>query len=197
MGARPRSAADTRATHAAIADAAQSMRTICDTLLDDARDGAATAPGTADVLPVLRRLVERLGPAQKDVEVVVTAQDARLSAGVPDALLERIVSPLLDNALRHARTRVEILARAQPGGVRVEVRDDGSGVPESFATQLFHPGRRADPGDGHGGQAWGCRWRDAWPAPPAGRWATTGGTPPARRSWSRFPQVEHVILTGG
>ncbi|MFD5753972.1 sensor histidine kinase, partial [Streptomyces sp. NPDC127044] len=105
-GARPRSDADTKATHAAIADAAQSMRTICDTLLDEARDSAATAPGTADVLPVLHRLVDRLGPTKVGVEVVVTACDARLSAGVPDALLERIVSPLLDNALRHARTRV-------------------------------------------------------------------------------------------
>jgi signal transduction histidine kinase len=154
-GARPRSDADTKATHAAIADAAQSMRTICDTLLDEARDGAATAPGTADVLPVLLRLVDRLGPTKEGVEVVVTVPDARLSAGVPDALLERIVSPLLDNALRHARTRVEILARAQPGGVRVEVGDDGPGVPASFAAQLFQPGRRADPEDGHGGAGLG------------------------------------------
>ncbi|MFG2367363.1 sensor histidine kinase [Streptomyces mirabilis] len=153
-GARPRSDADTRTTHAAIADAAQSMRTICDTLLDEARDSAATAPGTADVLPVLHRLVDRLGPTKVGVEVVV-ACDARLSAGVPDALLERIVSPLLDNALRHARTRVEILARARPGGVRVEVGDDGPGVPASFAAQLFQPGRRADPEDGHGGAGLG------------------------------------------
>lgn len=154
-GARPRSDADTKATHAAIADAAQSMRTICDTLLDEARDSAATAPGTADVLPVLHRLVDRLGPTKVGVEVVVTACDARLSAGVPDALLERIVSPLLDNALRHARTRVEILARARPGSVRVEVGDDGPGVPASFAAQLFQPGRRADPEDGHGGAGLG------------------------------------------
>ncbi|MET7778193.1 MULTISPECIES: sensor histidine kinase [Streptomyces] len=153
-GARPRSDADTKTTHAAIADAAQSMRTICDTLLDEARDSAATAPGTADVLPVLHRLVDRLGPTKVGVEVVV-ACDARLSAGVPDALLERIVSPLLDNALRHARTRVEILARARPGGVRVEVGDDGPGVPASFAAQLFQPGRRADPEDGHGGAGLG------------------------------------------
>ncbi|MGW4141241.1 sensor histidine kinase [Streptomyces mirabilis] len=154
-GARPRSDSDTKATHAAIADAAQSMRTICDTLLDEARDSAATAPGTADVLPVLHRLVDRLGPTKVGVEVVVTACDARLSAGVPDALLERIVSPLLDNALRHARTRVEILARARPGSVRVEVEDDGPGVPASFAAQLFQPGRRADPEDGHGGAGLG------------------------------------------
>jgi signal transduction histidine kinase len=152
--ARPRSAADTRATHAAIADAAQSMRTICDTLLDDARDSASTAPGTADVLPVLRRLADRADTTEK-VEVVVTGRDAGLSAGVPDALLERIVSPLLDNALRHAHTRVEITAQARSGGVYVDVTDDGPGVPPSFTAQLFQPGRRADPGDGHGGAGLG------------------------------------------
>ncbi|MFD4549346.1 sensor histidine kinase [Streptomyces sp. NPDC058246] len=162
--ARPRSAADTRTTHEAIADAAQSMRTICDTLLDDARDGADAAPGTSDVLPVLRRLADRAATTEKvttekvtteKVEVVVTGQDDGLSAGVPDALLERIVSPLLDNAVRHARARVEIRARARPGGVRVDVTDDGPGVPASFAPQLFQPGRRADPGDGHGGAGLG------------------------------------------
>ncbi|MEV7344409.1 HAMP domain-containing sensor histidine kinase [Streptomyces sp. NPDC093544] len=150
--ARPRSAADTTATHAAIADAARSMRTICDTLLDEARDNAVTAPGTADVLPVLRRLADRLDPTK---DVIVTVPDTGLSAGVPDALLERIVSPLLDNALRYAHTRVEIRAAAHTHGIRVEVTDDGPGVPPSFAARLFQPGRRADPGDGHGGAGLG------------------------------------------
>ncbi|MFD8423087.1 sensor histidine kinase [Streptomyces sp. NPDC059668] len=153
--ARPRSAEDTLAVHAAIADAALSMRAICDTLLDEARDSAASAPGTAAVAPVLGRLVDRLGGGRERVETVVTCPDAGLSAGVPDALLERIVSPLLDNALRHARTRVGILAQGEPGGVRVEVTDDGPGVPPSFVAQLFQPGRRADPGDGHGGAGLG------------------------------------------
>lgn len=37
------------------------MRIICDTLLDDARGGTLTAPGTAEVLSTLRRLTEVLG----------------------------------------------------------------------------------------------------------------------------------------
>ncbi|MER5470095.1 HAMP domain-containing sensor histidine kinase [Streptomyces sp. NPDC002685] len=154
---RSRSAEETRATHEAIADAARSMRTICDTLLDDARDSASAAPGTSEVVPVLRRLADRAGAARPEVEVevVVSGPESDLVAGVPDALLERIVSPLLDNALRHACDRVQLRARARPGGVRVEVTDDGPGVPASFAPQLFQPGRRADPGDGHGGAGLG------------------------------------------
>ncbi|MEU1318621.1 sensor histidine kinase [Streptomyces tibetensis] len=152
--ARPRSGADTRATHAAIADAARSMRTICDTLLDDARGSASTAPGTADVLSVLCLLAERL-QIPGHVKVVVDVTHPGLEAGVPPALLERIVSPLLDNALRYARSQVTVVASRQPDGVRVDVTDDGPGVPPSFAGQLFQPGRRADPVDGHGGAGLG------------------------------------------
>lgn len=155
LRSRPRSAEETRAAHEAVADAALSMRTICDTLLDDARDSAAAVPGTGEVVPVLRRLADRAAAARPAVEIAVEGPDAGLVAGVPDALLERIVSPLLDNALRHARSRVVIRAAARPGGFQVEVGDDGPGVPASFAPYLFLPGRRADPGDGHGGAGLG------------------------------------------
>ncbi|MFE7168180.1 ATP-binding protein [Streptomyces sp. NPDC057616] len=150
---RPRSAAETRATHDAITEAAQSMRTICDTPLNDAREsawGATAAPGAAAVAPVLCRLVDSLG-TQGQVKTVVDVPDPDLEAGVAPALLERIVSPLLTNAVRYARSHVTVTARHVPGGVRIDVTDDGPGVPEAFAGDLFQPGRRADPGDGHDG----------------------------------------------
>ncbi|MBD3004936.1 HAMP domain-containing sensor histidine kinase [Streptomyces sp. 5-10] len=154
---RPRSAAETRATHEVIDEAAQSMRTICDTLLLDARDNAvdtSTAPGTADVIPVLRRMARRLDtPAQ--VNAVVEAGNGQLEAGVAPAFLERIVSPLLANAVRYARSTVTVSGRRTPGTVVIDITDDGPGVPEAFVGQLFQPGRRADPGDGHHGAGLG------------------------------------------
>ncbi|MFF7656334.1 ATP-binding protein [Streptomyces sp. NPDC007983] len=158
---RPRSAAETRATHQVIADAARSMLTICETLLDDARGSTHTA-GTAEVRPVLRRLLERLDvPAHVTIDLTDhhlhqggdTA--GNLEAGIPPALLERIVSPLLANALRYARSSVVVRTSRASGSVRVDVTDDGPGVPSPFADQLFQPGRRADPGDGHGGAGLG------------------------------------------
>ncbi|MEH0581394.1 HAMP domain-containing sensor histidine kinase [Streptomyces sp. B21-108] len=149
---RPRTADETRAAHKVIADAAESMRTICDTLLADARGGTVTAPGTADILPTLHRLAELLDVPP---HLTVTTDSAPLTAGVPPALLERIVSPLLANACRYARAGVTVGACRTPDGVRVDVVDDGPGVPPSFVGQLFEPGRRADPGDGHGGAGLG------------------------------------------
>ncbi|WP_078963929.1 sensor histidine kinase [Streptomyces durhamensis] len=151
---RPRSAAETRASHEVLAEAAQSMRTVCDTLLDEARAGVPTAPGTADVPAVLHRLSAAVA-APDAVRITVGGAAGALTAGVRPALLERIVSPLLANAVRYARTTVTLTASPVDGGVRVEVTDDGPGVPGDFTEVLFQPGRRADPGDGHGGAGLG------------------------------------------
>ncbi|MDX2611093.1 MULTISPECIES: sensor histidine kinase [Streptomyces] len=149
---RPRTADQTHATHKVIAEAAQTMRTICDTLLDDARGNTLTAPGTAEILPTLRRLTEDLDTPS---HLTVAVDGPPLEAGVPPALLERIVSPLLTNACRYARSNIAVRAYRTPAGVRIDVIDDGPGVPPPFAGQLFEPGLRADPGDGHGGAGLG------------------------------------------
>ncbi|MGW6008397.1 sensor histidine kinase [Streptomyces sp. NPDC055210] len=149
---RPRTADQTRTTHRVIADAADSMRAICDTLLDDARGGTLTAPGTAEVVPALKRLTEGL---VAPLHLTVTADGPPLVAGIPPALLERIVSPLLTNACRYAKSQVEVRARRTPDGVRVQVTDDGPGIPPPFAGRLFEPGRRADLADGHDGAGLG------------------------------------------
>ncbi|MGI5459332.1 sensor histidine kinase [Streptomyces sp. CA-249302] len=153
-GARSRTPAQTRAVHASIAEAAESMRTICDTLLTTAREDAATAAGTAPVLPTLRRLADQLDNPGR-VTVQVDCADDRLAVGVQSALLERIVGPLLANALRYAESTVILHADRDAHGVRVRVTDDGPGVPPHFAGQLFQPGRRADPQDGHDGAGLG------------------------------------------
>ncbi|KOV56145.1 sensor histidine kinase [Streptomyces sp. MMG1121] len=152
--ARPRSDAETQASHEVVAEAAQSMRAICDTLLDEAREGVPTAPGTADVPTVLHRLAAH-ADAPGVVRVDVPGGPGPLTAGVQPPLLERIVSPLLANAVRHARTTVTLAASREGGGIRIEVTDDGPGVPGAFTQLLFQPGKRADPGDGHVGAGLG------------------------------------------
>ncbi|MFE0178261.1 sensor histidine kinase [Streptomyces sp. NPDC059002] len=152
--ARPRTPADTRATHTVISQAAASMRTICDTLLCAARDSVPTAPGTTVALPILRRAAARSN-APGHLRLTVTTQDPHLEAGVSAALLERIVSPLLANALRYAATAVTLHAARDGAVVRIEVTDDGPGVPPEFLSHLFTPGHRATPDDGHDGAGLG------------------------------------------
>lgn len=142
------------------------MRTICDTLLDDARDGTPTAPGTAEILPTLRRLTEVLDTPS---HLTVAADGPPLEAGVPPAFLERIVSPLLTNACRYARSKVAVRAYRAPDGVRIDVIDDGPGVPPRSPDSSSSPVGARIPATDTTERAWDCRWRDAWPAPPAAR----------------------------
>ncbi|MFH9267068.1 ATP-binding protein [Streptomyces sp. NPDC017546] len=58
--------------------------------------------------------------------------------------LARVVGNLLDNAQRHAEGRVAVSVAADGRGVRVEVRDDGAGVPEDERERIFERFVRLD-----------------------------------------------------
>ncbi|MFE5959141.1 sensor histidine kinase [Streptomyces rubiginosohelvolus] len=58
--------------------------------------------------------------------------------------LSRVVGNLLDNAQRHAEGSVVVSVAADGRGVRVEVRDDGAGVPEDERERIFERFVRLD-----------------------------------------------------
>ena len=78
-----------------------------------------------------------------------------LTVGVDGAVLERAVSPVLENALRYAVSRVTVTARG--GAVRrpLRIADDGPGSSLRCGGLVFEPGWRADPADGHDGAGLG------------------------------------------
>ncbi|MEU3054013.1 sensor histidine kinase [Streptomyces griseus] len=58
--------------------------------------------------------------------------------------LSRVIGNLLDNAQRHADGSVAVSVAADGRGVRVEVRDDGAGVPEEERERIFERFVRLD-----------------------------------------------------
>ncbi|MER5952449.1 sensor histidine kinase [Streptomyces sp. NPDC001939] len=58
--------------------------------------------------------------------------------------LARVVGNLLDNAQRHARSRVDIAVRDEGPWAVVEVADDGAGVPETERERIFERFVRLD-----------------------------------------------------
>ncbi|MGW4627001.1 ATP-binding protein [Streptomyces rubiginosohelvolus] len=58
--------------------------------------------------------------------------------------LSRVIGNLLDNAQRHAEGGVAVSVAADGRGVRVEVRDDGAGVPEDERERIFERFVRLD-----------------------------------------------------
>ncbi|MFE7127831.1 sensor histidine kinase [Streptomyces sp. NPDC057617] len=151
---RPRTPAEQRASHEAIASAAATMGQICETLLSEARTRTGQTPGSCNVPALAHELALRGtdGPPQTPM---IEVHGGPATAGVSAALAERILSPLLDNARRYATHTVVIECTAVAGTIRVTVADDGPGIPEDFRDSLFEPGRRATPDDGHDGAGLG------------------------------------------
>lgn len=53
-------------------------------------------------------------------------------------MIERVLSNLIGNALRHTRSQVEIRVEDRHGALRMSVTDDGPGLPEGIRSDLFH-----------------------------------------------------------
>jgi signal transduction histidine kinase len=100
-----------------------------------ARDGHGYAP--ADLAEIARRAADTVDPGAIRLDVVTNGPVA--IRGDPVAL-QRVLTNLLDNALRHARTRVKLTVT----GRSVEVVDDGPGFPPADLPHVFEPLFRGD-----------------------------------------------------
>ena len=154
LGSRPRSGAERAQALATIDEAAGSMRDILETLMTAARAAGGAAPGRCAPSAVLIPLAARMQARRADLDVRVDVPED-VTVGVDGSLLERAVSPVLENALRYAAGRVTITAEPAPTGVRLRISDDGPGVPADAQGLVFEPGWRGDPVDGHDGAGLG------------------------------------------
>jgi signal transduction histidine kinase len=120
---------------------------------------AVSDPGGSDrvgavVVALSVRPLERLD----DLLAVAHAFDGvevAAPAGLPPAegeadVVQRALAPIVDNARRHARSRVWIELSAEAGHVRATVRDDGPGPDLDLAERVFEPGVRGGSGGGAG-----------------------------------------------
>ncbi|GAB2859623.1 sensor histidine kinase [Nocardioides pacificus] len=61
-----------------------------------------------------------------------------------EAALAQVVRNLVDNAVRHARTRLAVSVREQDSGVELVIEDDGPGIPEDQRERVFERFVRLD-----------------------------------------------------
>ncbi len=122
-------------------------------LLTLARSDSRTlvpAPERVDAVEVVGNVVERLqGKAGEHGVALELRSTDHAPAYVDPGILGRITWNLVDNAIRHATTRVGVDVEAESDGVRVVVRDDGPGLGDSNAEDLFRRFYRADPARTH------------------------------------------------
>jgi signal transduction histidine kinase len=152
--ARPHTAEELDTAHRSIRESAMATERILETLLAAAREDMRQAPGRCELRPVVERVLADLGPAEPG-EIDVTVNVDRLFVGVDAAFLERVLSPILDNAHRYAEHSVLISARRSGEAVELDIADDGPGVPVDVREAIFEPGFRDRREDGHDGAGLG------------------------------------------
>ena len=111
-----------------------------------------------------------------------------VTVAVEADLLERIVHPLLDNAVRYGRSQVSVEVGVSGTTAFVEVVDDGAGLEADEADAIFEPGRARLRRDGR--SSWrGPRARALPAARAQRRWRgrRRRRTAPAAGSASRLP----------
>lgn len=128
----------------AVADTVR-LQVLAADLLLLARLDAGEKPGAArlEAGALVREEVSQRTGDRIPVTVEV-AEDAAYEVNGSRGQLVRVIGNLLDNAQRHAEDRVTVQVAADGSGVRVEVRDDGAGVPEDERERIFERFVRLD-----------------------------------------------------
>ncbi|MBK7273400.1 MAG: ATP-binding protein [Actinomycetales bacterium] len=121
---------------------------LVDDLLVLARSGngeASPSLETVDLRPLLREIVSRYAAARVPVTLTDVAPGAT-AIEVPGnrADLRRVVTNLVDNAVRHASTAVTLSVGADPSGTWLRVTDDGHGIPPADRERVFERFTRLD-----------------------------------------------------
>jgi two-component system osmolarity sensor histidine kinase EnvZ len=119
----------------------EEMDRIIAQFLDFARDGREAGLELDDPNDIIATVVERHRRAGQEIRFV-RGELPRMPLR-PTAFL-RLVSNLVDNALRHGAPPVEIATRMDHGAVVLEVADRGPGIPPSQVEHLKRPFTRGE-----------------------------------------------------
>ncbi len=99
--------------------------------------------------PLLDALAREFGILAASRGLDLAYVPTRLAVRSDEALLRRIVQNFLSNAVRYTRRgRIVLGCRRDGDHVRIEVHDQGPGIPERLQREIFEEFRRLD--DGHG-----------------------------------------------
>lgn len=103
----------------------------------------------ADTLEELVAVSETAAKGRGVTLVLEIAEDIG-RAGVDSDVLAQTLSPVLENAIRHARSRVTLRAEREGGATLIGICDDGDGLPADQVEGVFEPGSSTAGGAGLG-----------------------------------------------
>ncbi|MCS6901899.1 MAG: ATP-binding protein [Myxococcales bacterium] len=103
--------------------------------LENAELPVSFAP--VDPEQLVQELVRSQAPLAEAYGLELRSEGNAPSLSSDATLLLRIIENLLDNAMRHARTSIQLLLRGDDEVVEFEVIDDGQGVPDEAKELIF------------------------------------------------------------
>lgn len=142
---------DRRAAARAIDAEAERLNRMVGNLLDMSRIQGGALVADLEVIPldvVLRPAVERARVATGDHWIELDLPDDMLNVRADAALLDRVVSNLIENAVNHAGPGAPIRVRGEAGAedtVAIVVEDGGPGVPAQALARIFDRFRPGTP----------------------------------------------------
>jgi two-component system osmolarity sensor histidine kinase EnvZ len=135
------SVSDEGARQAVVADIEQ-MEAIISQFMDYARGDQGEAVVMSDLGALLHTLSERFGylghPLQLDISEPLPMLNIRPKA------LTRALTNLIDNAWKYGGTKVSLKASMQSDFLRIEISDDGPGIPDHEIERLKQPFTRLE-----------------------------------------------------
>lgn len=134
---------------------AKQLERTLEALMAAARAESGAAPGTADALEVAEHAKEscEVLAGERGVSITLAPPRAPLRVGANADAVERVLTPLLENACRYGRRKVSLSVVGGTGSVEFRVADDGPGVDPGERDRIFEPGLRgvaAGNGSGNG-----------------------------------------------
>jgi two-component system, OmpR family, sensor histidine kinase MtrB len=127
------------------------MRTLAEQLLDLSRLDLTVihiSPEPVRLRPKIEQLVRSLADDRMNAVTIAVPPD--MQAVVDPAALDRMLSNLVANSLRHGKPPVTVTALGRDRHLRLVVEDRGEGVPPEFVPRLFDRFARSPESRGRG-----------------------------------------------
>jgi two-component system OmpR family sensor kinase len=105
-----------------------------------------------DLAALCREETERAAVLAPNLRVSFRTLNGTGTVGVDSDAIREVLANVLDNARRHAASRIDVTFAQGPTDAKVSVADDGPGLPESSTERVFEPFVVLD---GHGGSGLG------------------------------------------
>lgn len=124
-----------------ILERSQELRRTLDALMAAARAEYSPRIARADAVACAQTAVAQAASVRPELTVSVARPPGEaVVVGVEADLVQRILAPLLENAVRHAASGVTVHVRREDDAVVFAVKDDGPGVPVDERDEIFAPG---------------------------------------------------------